>query len=294
MRPQLVITATLLLDVVLFAFNLTVALSGGSRAVLSQAVYALSDVFAGAMVMWGFLASQRPPDHEHPFGYGKERFFWSFSAGLLAFTFAGGFVLVAGVQQMLNPHTVQNIPEGLLVVGATLLLSVLGILVVLRELRHDASTLSDFLGSAHQGLKTIFYQDVISVLGSGVAFAGLLYEFHSPSGVVDGLTAVIVGALMIATGVVLAAESRDLLVGKAISPQQARAVLSLVERDPRVRKVRGLQSMMLGPDDVLLALRVNFLDNMDTDEIESSIDHLSLTLREAFPQVRHLLIEPES
>lgn len=294
MRPQLVVSATLLLDVALFGFNLTVAVSGGSLAVLSQAVYALSDVFAGAMVMWGFLASQRPPDHQHPFGYGKERFFWSFSAGLLAFTFAGGFVLVSGVQQVLDPHGVQDLYQGLLVVGATLLLSVIGILVVMRELRRDESTISDFLGSAHQGLKTIFYQDLISVLGSGVAFAGLLLEYHRPSGVVDGMTAIIVGALMVATGVVLAAESRDLLVGKAISPQQARAVLSLVERDPRVRKVRGLQSMMLGPDDVLLALRVNFLDNMDTDEIESSIDHLSLTLREAFPQVRHLLIEPES
>lgn len=294
MRPQLVISATLVLDVVLFVFNLVVALDGGSRAVLSQAAYALSDVFAGAMVMWGFLASQRPPDHQHPFGYGKERFFWSFSAGLLAFTFAGGFVLVSGVQQVLDPQPVSNIPAGLLVVGVTLLLSVVGILVVLRFLRRDESTISDFLGSAHQGLKTIFYQDLISVLGSAVAFSGLLYEFHNSSGEADGLTAVIVGALMIATGVVLAAESRDLLVGKAISPQQARAVLSLVERDPRVRKVRGLQSMMLGPDDVLLALRVNFLDNMDTDEIEASIDHLSLTLREAFPQVRHLLIEPES
>jgi cation diffusion facilitator family transporter len=294
MRPQWVISATLALDVALFGFNLAVAMAGGSRAVLSQAVYALSDVFAGAMVMWGFLASQRPPDHEHPFGYGKERFFWSFSAGLLAFTFAGVFVLISGLQQMLNPQTIRNIPEGLLVVGATLALSIVGILVVMRELRRDAATIADFLGSAHQGLKTIFYQDLISVLGSAVVFVGLLVESVHPSGLADGLTAVIVAVLMVVTGIVLAAESRDLLVGKAISPQQARAVLSLVERDPRVRKVRGLQSMMLGPDDVLLALRVNFLDGMNTDEIESSIDHLSLTLREAFPQVRHLLIEPES
>lgn len=294
MRSQVVISATLFLDVALFAVNLTVAVAGGSRAVLSQAVYALSDVFAGAMVMWGFLASQRPPDHEHPFGYGKERFFWSFSAGLLAFTFAGGFVLISGVQQMFSPHPVEDIPAGLLVVGVTLLVSVLGILVVLRELRRDQASISDFLGSAHQGLKTIFYEDLISVVGSVVAFGGLLFEFRSPSGEADGLTATVVGVLMVATGIVLAAESRDLLVGKAISPNQARAVLSLVERDPRVRRVRGLQSMMLGPDDVLLALRVNFLDDLDTDEIEASIDHLSLTLREAFPQVRHLLIEPES
>ncbi len=298
MRPQLVIAATLVLDVILFGLNLSVATTGGSKAVLSQAVYAISDLFAGAMIMWGFLASQRPPDHEHPFGYGKERFFWSFSASLLAFTFAGVFVLITGTQQILSPRPVQNLQEGLLVVGATLALSLIGIIVMLRELRSSRETLTAFLDSPHQGLKTIFYQDLISVAGSVVAFGGLYVVFRTSNAlegaVIDGITAAVVGVLMVATGIVLAAESRDLLVGKAISPGQARAVLSLVERDPRVRKVRGLQSMMLGPDDVLLALRVNFLDDMDTDEIESSIDHLSLTLRAAFPQIRHLLVEPES
>ncbi len=298
MRPQLVIAATLVLDVILFGLNLSVATTGGSKAVLSQAVYAVSDLFAGAMIMWGFLASQRPPDHEHPFGYGKERFFWSFSASLLAFTFAGVFVLITGTQQILSPRPVQNLQEGLLVVGATLALSLIGIVVMLRELRSSRETLTAFLDSPHQGLKTIFYQDLISVAGSVVAFGGLYVVFRTSNAVegavIDGITAAVVGVLMVVTGIVLAAESRDLLVGKAISPGQARAVLSLVERDPRVRRVRGLQSMMLGPDDVLVALRVNFLDDMDTDEIESSIDHLSLTLRAAFPQIRHLLVEPES
>jgi cation diffusion facilitator family transporter len=294
MRSQFVITATLVLDVVLFVLNLSVALAGGSRAVLSQAVFSISDLLAGAMILWGFLASQRPPDHEHPFGYGKERFFWSFSASLLTFAFAGVFVLVIGTEQVIDPHSVGNAREGLLVVGATLLFSVVGIIVLLRELRASRETIGSFLEGPHQGLKTIFYQDLVSVAGSAVAFAGIAVVYRTASAVIDGLTAVVVGILMVATGIVLAAESRDLLVGKAISPQQARAVLSLVERDPRVRKVRGLQSMMLGPEDVLLALKVNFQDDMDTDQIELAIDQLSIALREAFPQVRHLLVEPES
>ncbi len=294
MRPLLVFTATLTLDVLLFVLNLAVALVGGSRTVLSEAVYSLSDLFAGGMVLWGFLAAQRPPDHEHPFGYGKERFFWSFSAGLVAFTFAGVFVIIAGFEQLVTPHPVGNLVEGLLVVAATLAASLVGIEVVLRELRADRTTVADLLGSTQQGLKTVFLQDLISGVGSVVAFVGLLVVYRTGAFRVDGATALLVGLLMVLTGLVLAAESRDLLVGKAISPAQARAVLALVERDPHVRRVRGLQSMVLGPEDYLLAIRVNFLDGLTTDEIETAIDQLAASLRGAFPQIRHLLIEPES
>jgi UPF0755 protein len=96
------------------------------------------------------------------------------------------------------------------------------------------------------------------------------------------------------TAVLNPAESRELLIGKAISPEQARAVLAVVERDALVRKVRSFQSMMLGPDDVLLALRINFQDGLDTDQLEQAIDRVSASVRAAFPPVRHLVIEPES
>ena len=108
------------------------------------------------------------------------------------------------------------------------------------------------------------------------------------------MAAVGVGVLLSVTGVLLAGESRELLVGKAISPGEARRVLDLVEKDARVRKVRGLQSMMLGPEDILVALRVNFQDGLTTDQIEGAIDQISARLRESFPMMRHLLIEPES
>jgi len=112
--------------------------------------------------------------------------------------------------------------------------------------------------------------------------------------VIDGVAASAVGAILVATGFVVAAETREFLVGKAISRSSARLVIGVVERDPRVRKVRGFQSMLLGPDDALVALKVNFQDGLTTDQIESAIDQVSLELRMAFPALRHLIIEPES
>jgi cation diffusion facilitator family transporter len=294
MRTQVVVWATVALNATLFVLNLLVAVVSGSAAVLSQAVYAFADLVGSLLLMWGVIASQRPPDYDHPFGFGKERFFWAFSASLVTFTIAGLLVLTDGIQTVASPHHVSDVADALLVLGATLALSAVGIWVTLREVRRAQQAITDFLGSAQIGLKTIFYQDIVSVIGSIVAFVGVADVRQTGNDAADGIVASVVGILMILTGLVLAAESRELLIGKAISPAQARAVLTLVEKDAQVRKIRSLQSMMLGPDDVLIALRVNFQDGLTTDQLEQVIDRISATVRTAFPPVRHLVIEPES
>ncbi|MCI4332954.1 MAG: cation diffusion facilitator family transporter [Thermoplasmata archaeon] len=294
MRPQVIIVATMLLSGGLFVLNLIVALQSGSKAVLSQAVYTVTDLIGGAFILWGFVASQKPPTYDHPFGYGKERFFWSFTASLVTFTIAGVIVLIDSFGQIVDPAKITDIPSSLAVLAATLVASLIGILVTLRELRRGQQTVTTLLESAQQGLKSIFYQDIVSVLGSIVAFVGIAVVYLTHWTVVDGLAAFGVGVLMLATGFVLAAESRALLVGKSVSPDQARTILQIVERDARVRKVRGFQSMMLGPDDTLVVLQVNFQDGLNTDQIEAAIDQVSLAIKQTFPAIRHLVIEPES
>jgi cation diffusion facilitator family transporter len=294
MRPQVIIGATLLMDGVLFVALLAVGFASGSRAVLSQAVYLVSDLIGVLLLTWGFIASQRPPDDRHPFGRGKERFFWAFSASLVTFTVAGLVVIVTGLNSLLHPAPIEDLRYALLVLVLTVLSSVIGLLVTLRELGRANTTLASFLESSNLGLKIIFYQDMVSVFGAIVALAGIVLIAVTGRPVWDGIASLGVGALLSATGIVIAAESRELLVGKAISPEAARRILQVVERDARVRKVRGLQSMMLGPEDLLVALRVNFNDGLTTDQIEGAIDQISAALREMVPNLRHLLIEPES
>ncbi len=294
MRSQVIIWATLVLNAVMFTVNSIVALESSSHAVLSQAVYTVTDLVGGLFLVWGFYQSQRPPDYDHPFGYGKERFFWSFSASLVTFSVAGIVVLVSGLEQVFSPQPVGHLSSALLVVGGTLAVSLAGIWVTLRELRRSQETVETLLASSHMGLKTIFLQDVVSVFGAFVALVGIAIVDRTGSYVADGLAACAVGVILIGAGFVLAGESRELLVGKAIPPTMARELLGIVERDARVRRVRRLQSMMLGPDDILLALQVNFQDGLTTDEIESTIDRLSSALRTVAPALKHLIIEPES
>lgn len=294
MRPQVIIWATLALNAALFGVNLAVAVLSGSRAVLSQAIYTLTDLVGGVVLMAGYSLSIRPPDVEHPFGRGKERFFWAFTASLITFSTAGLLTLETGLVQIADPQPVSHLVDAMLSVGATLVTSLAGIGVTVREVRLGRQTLDSFLESAHQGLKTIFFQDLVSVIGSAVAIGGiaLVYETNNP--VIDGIAASAVGAILVATGFVLAAETREFLVGRALGPGTTRELIQTIEQDPRVRKVRSFQSMLLGPDDALLAAKVNFQDGMTTDQIEAAIDQISLAVRTRAPLVRHLIIEPES
>ncbi|MGA9838875.1 MAG: cation diffusion facilitator family transporter [Thermoplasmata archaeon] len=294
MRPQVIIVATILLSLTLFAVNLVVAIASGSRAVLAQSIYALTDVVGSGLLLWGLHVSRRPASHEYPFGRGKERFFWAFVSIVVTFTVAGVLALTEGIDQILSPTPITHLGEGLLVVGATIVVSVASIWVTMRELRFSRVTLTSLLESANQGLKAIFYQDMVSVVGSVVAFFGLLVVYRTGNPVADGVTAALEGVLLIATGFVLTAESREYLVGRALAPEDARAMLAVVERNPSVSKVRSLQSMLLGPEDALLALRINFQDGMTTDQLEAAIDQVSLALRTAYPVLRHIVIEPES
>jgi len=294
MRSQVVIGATLLLNGALFALNLDVAVLSGSRAVLAQAIYTLTDLVGSALLLWGLYASRLPADYRHPFGRGKERFYWAFVSIVVTFTIAGILALSTGFDQFTSPVPVSHIGDALIVVGATLAVSAVGIAVTLRELRLSRQTLQSLLESRHIGLKSVFYQDVVTILGCMVAFFALVVVYRTHEYAADGAAAIIEGVLLVITGLVLTLESRGLLIGQALDPQEARTILGVVERDPRVAKVRALQSMVLGPDDALLALRINFHDGLTTDQIEAAIDEVTAALRTSHPVLRHVVIEPVS
>ena len=294
MRSQVVIVATLLLNGALFAPNLEVALLSGSRAVLAQAIYSVTDLVGAALLLWGLYASQLPADYRHPFGRGKERFYWALISIVVTFAIAGVLALSTGVDQATNPVAVTDIADALLVVGATLFVSAVSVAVTLREVRRSQQTLQSFLESRRIGLKSVFYQDVVSIVGCLVAFSALVVVYRTKVYAADGAAAIIEGVLLVMTGIVLTLESRGLLIGQALDPEEARTILSVVERDPRVQKVRALQSMILGPDDALLALRVNFHDGLTTDQIEATIDEVTLALKQSHPVLRHIVIEPEA
>lgn len=294
MRSRYILVATAVLDLILLFLNSIVAIETGSRIVLSQGVFGGTDLVGSLMLLGGLMMSQRPADATHPFGRGKERFFWAFAASLVTFSLSGLAVTAVGIEQFLHPDSLVRLSDGLLVVGATMAASLAGVALLLHELRATRQTVGRFLESSHLGLKTIFYQDIVAAISSGFAFGSLLVVARTGSNAFDGLATVGVGVMLVATGLLLANESRALLVGRGVSAEETSRILETLGQDPAVRGVRGLQSMLLGPEEILIAIRVNFRDGLTTDELEHAIVRLGGTLKKGFPELRHVLIEPAS
>jgi cation diffusion facilitator family transporter len=291
-RTRSVIAATLSLDTAFFIANFLVFYFGGSRAVLSQALYTITDVIAGVMIYWGVKVSLEPPTHTHPFGRGKERFFWAFTAGLVTFSVAGFLVLVEGILEIMSPVHIIDLPEALATVAATLVASLVSLAIVLEEIREQKVTFETIMESEHQEIKMILVQDIVSMMGAGVALTGILLVYMTGNVLYDGLAASVVGALLVGTGFVFAMDAREFLVGKGVSAEDGKTILSIVERYPFVRQVQGMQSMLMGPDEVLVGLRVNFVNELTTDDVEMHIDQLRQFVTGEFPRIKHLLIEP--
>jgi cation diffusion facilitator family transporter len=287
-----VIVATLALDAALFLVNMTVFLVGGSRAVLSQALYSITDVIAGIMIYWGVRASLEPPTHTHPFGRGKERFFWAFTAGLVTFSIAGALVFVEGVLQIFQPTHIYDLTDAFVSVGATLVAAAASLSVVLWEMRKEKTTIQEIMESEHQDFKIVLMQDLIGLVGATVAMTGIYMVYRMGTVFFDGLAAAVVGAMLLGTGFVFALDARELLVGKGVSAGEGKVILSIVERYPYVRRVEGMQSMLMGPDELLVALRINFADELVTDDLEMHIDQLRRFVMGESPRIRQLLIEP--
>ncbi len=292
MRTRLVIGATLALDTLFFAVNLVVFAVGGSRAVLSQALYAITDVLGSLMISWGMAVSQVEADTTHPFGRGKERFFWAFTAGLVTFSLTGYLVLAMGVLQMLHPVHVAALHDALVSVGGTLLVGAASLTIILWELRRDRVSVRSLLSSDNQEMKILLVQDAVSLVGAAVVLVGIFFVLMTDNDFYDGLAAAVVGILLVGTGFVFAFDARELLVGKGVSPEEGKTMLSIIERYPYVRQVRELKSMLLGPDEALVMLRVNFVDELTTDEVEMHIDQLRRFVTSECPRIRYLIIEP--
>ncbi len=294
MRPQVVVLATLWLNATLFVANLLAADLSGSRAVLSQAIFTLTDLVGSAFLLYGLYLANRPADYDHPFGYGRERFFWAFVSIVISFSIAGLLAIVFGFEQLTHPDTIGYIGVALAVVAGTLAASVVGVVVTLRELRRARETLLQLIASANPGLKGIFYQDLIAIFGAIAALVGLVVVARTHHDAVDGLAAIVEGLILFLAGIVLSAESREYLVGRALDRPTVRGVLAVIQQDPRVVQVRRTESMLIGPDDALLAVRVNFRDGLTTDQLERAIDDVTASVKQSYPVVRHVVIEPES
>jgi cation diffusion facilitator family transporter len=290
---------------VAIAANIAIALTkygaaaaSGSPSMLAEAVHSTADSCNEFLLLLGIRRSQRPPDELHPFGHGKELYFWSFVVALVIFGLGAGFSLHDGISRLLNPAPTTKPGWNYAVLSVAAVFEGYSWLVSRKELRArrmPGQTLWRVIrASKDPTVFTVFLEDSAALLGIAIAVLGIALgqALHNPY--CDPAASVLIGLVLAGVAVLLANESRELLLGERAPLRQIQRVKELIRSEPSVEQVGELFTMQLGPDQVLLAVALRFSAHLRVEELEVTIDRLEQKIRQEEPSIKRIFIEAES
>lgn len=269
----------------------------GSSAMLAESLHSLVDSGDSLLLLFGRHRSRRPPDADHPFGHGQELYFWTFVVSILIFGAGGGFSVYEGLSHVLHPAVMENAKLAYIVLGIAAVFECASLFVGLWQFWPQVRG-TGFWRAVRTGkdptVFTVVFEDTAAVVGLVIAFLGiwLANTFRNP--VLDGCASIAIGLLLMAVAVLLARESKGLLVGEAMDRASVEGVRQTMERDPAVTRVSRPLTVHFGPENILLAVDVEFGKGLSGPEVAAAIDRLESAVRQRYPKIRRIFIEAES
>lgn len=267
----------------------------GSASMLSEGIHSLIDTGNGGLLLYGIKRSQQEPDHKHPFGYGKEVFFWSFVVAIFIFAVGGGMAIYEGISHIQHPSAFDDSKimwnYGVLIGG--ILVESVSFYLAFREFRRTQPTgfFSAIRKSKDAATFAVMIEDTAAMLGLVVALVFVFIGHMTGNPVWDGIGSIAIGVLLCSVSLFLARETKGLLVGESASDQTLVQLNHVLNGHDEVEKIGNLRTMHLGPAEVLLAVDVDFASNLNSDQVEAAVEQLEKEIQAAMPHVSQIYIE---
>jgi cation diffusion facilitator family transporter len=270
----------------------------GSSSMLSEGIHSVIDTGNEGLLLLGLKRSHKPPDELHPFGYGKEIYFWSLIVAILLFGIGGGLSVYEGVAHIRRPEELHNPIWNYLVLAVALVAEGWSWWVAIRKLLDDRTSkvgvFKAFRRSKDPAVFVIVGEDTAALLGILVAAGGVFLSHQLQAPWIDGAASVVIGLILAAVAITLVYESRALIVGETADPMLVRDVHAIAEKDPAVLRARPPLTMQMSPDDVLLNMDIEFRRDLAAGELMSAIDRIEAAIRERHPSVHRIYLEVDS
>jgi cation diffusion facilitator family transporter len=293
-----VVIAALLANLGIALAKFVAARLSGSTAMLAEGVHSLADTGNQALLLIGMSLAKQSRPELYPLGREKESYFWAFIVALLLFFMGGMFAVYEGVHKLLAPPEAGGsplIPLGVLFVS--LLMEGGSFLVASREFNRSRAGVS-FFQALFRGkdptIPVVLLEDTAAVFGLCIAFVSIGVSALTRDPLADALGSILIGVLLCGVGLLLARYTRSLLLGEGVTPEMRQKALALIEGTEGVLKVTQFLSMHLGPEAIVLALKVRFRPKMQLEELERVIDDLEARLRAELPEMKKIFVEPDS
>ena len=294
---RLVIYAALAANALIALSKFIAAAVTGSSAMLSEAVHSVVDTGNQGLLLYGLRRSARPPDRRHPFGYGREVYFWSFVVALLIFAGGAGVSLYEGLHKLHDPQPLTHVYVNYAVIAAAMLFEGVGWSFAFRAVRAakgPRSYLEAIRRSKDPTVFTVLFEDSAALLGLLVALAGIGLGEWLELPVLDGVASIGIALILAATAAWLAYECKGLLIGEGVLPEVRLGIERILAAQPGILRVNEHRSVHLGPDDVLLNLSLDFASDLSADQVEAAISDLERRIKSAHPEIRRVFIEAQS
>ena len=274
-----------------------VAAITGSAALLAEAFHSTADTGNEVLLLVGLKRSSHPADAEHPFGHGRELYFWAFVVAISIFAVGGGLSIYTGIERTLHPEPLGDPFWDYLVLGIAVLFEGYSWRVSWKELKRRQSPGESLVQIIHTSkdptVFTIFVEDTAALIGLAIAFLGVFFAHQFGKPVLDSAASILIGVLLVLAAAALATETGGLLLGEGVDPKTMKSLCAIIAGDPAVQSVGKTLTMQLGPDDVLLVADVAFRSDLGTRELEQAVDRIEESVQRKHPAIRRLYFEAE-
>ena len=269
----------------------------GSSAMLSEAIHSLVDTGNELLLLYGMRRAAKPPDDLHPLGHGRELYFWSFVVTLLIFALGAGLSVYEGIRHVIAPEPMSNVVVNYVVLGLALVFESTSFGVAIREFRAAKGNRGYFEAVRRSKDPTMFmvlFEDTAAVIGILIALAGIAASEAFGLVVLDGVASIGIGIVLGVVAMFLAREAKGLLIGEPAEMEVVTSICKIARAHPGVERSNGLFTVHLGPDQIVAAISVDFVDSLSAADVEKIVAAIEERVKAAHREIVLLLIKPQS
>jgi len=266
-----------------------------SSAMLAEAVHSVADMSNQGLLLLGGRRSRREPTATHPFGYGRERYFWSFVVAVVLFSVGSAFAVYKGIEKVRHPHEIRSVGLALAILGTGIVLEAWSFriaIVAASPERRGLSWRKFILQTRNPELPVILLEDAGALFGLIIAAASVGLSAATDQPRWDGVGTILIGLLLGVIAAVLAREMKSLLIGESADDGDRKAILAAIGETPGVSSVVHLRTQHLGPDEILVGARVAFDPGLDVAAVAAVVDEVEERVRAVVPAAHPIYVEP--
>lgn len=282
------------------------AIFSGSASMWAETYHSSSDTFNQILLLVGMKTSTKAASYQHQFGYGRELFFWSFIVATMLFGISGILSLEQGASSLLRgQYIIENVQLSYIVLAIAFGFEANALRVALKQFTNTikmggeritfSSLVNEFKESKDTAILTVIVEDSAALLGIIIAAIGIFLSDMTGNSIYDAISSILIGCILMFFAFFLAKENRGLLIGESITAKEYRRILKSVTEIPEVNKIVSMRTMHMGPEDILVGIQVNLVDNLDTDKIEALTDAIEQKIMQVIPHANkeHIFVEIE-